>query len=248
MRLLMKALPALLLTAALPSSGWADMTAEEREDFREEVRDYLLEHPEILTEMVGILETRKADAAETTDRQLVADHRDALFADGFSYVGGAPDGDVTVVEFLDYQCGYCRRAHPELAELLETDGNIRFIVKELPILGPGSELAARAAVATLIAEGPEAYARLNDTLLRSEGPINDASLDRTLKSVGLDPAKVRAGMEDPEVARRLAETRALAAALDIQGTPAFVFEDRMLRGAAPTAAMEALIAEARAGG
>lgn len=248
MRRLLQALPALLLTAALPSSGWADMTAEEREEFREEVRAYLLENPEVLTEMVGILETRQADATETLDRERVAAQGEALFEDGFSYVGGAADGDVTVVEFLDYQCGYCRKAHPEFTELLEDDGNIRWIVKELPILGPGSVLAARAAIATLIAEGPEAYARLNDALLRGEGPINDASLDAALREADLDPAAVRAGMEDPEVTRRLEATRALAAELDIQGTPAFVFEDRMLRGFAPVAAMEALVAEARAGG
>lgn len=247
MRRLLQALPALLLTAALPSSGWADMTAEEREEFREEVRAYLLENPEVLTEMVGILETRQADATETLDRERVAAQGEALFEDGFSYVGGAADGDVTVVEFLDYQCGYCRKAHPEFTELLEDDGNIRWIVKELPILGPGSVLAARAAIATLIAEGPEAYARLNDTLLRGEGPINDASLDAALREADLDPAAVRAGMEDPEVTRRLEATRALAAELDIQGTPAFVFEDRMLRGFAPVAAMEALVAQARAG-
>jgi protein-disulfide isomerase len=247
MRRLLHALPALLLTAALPSSGWADMTAEDREEFREEVRAYLLENPEILTEMVSILETRQADAAETLDGDRIAAQASALFEDGFSFVGGAAEGDVTVVEFLDYQCGYCRKAHPEFTELLESDGNIRWIVKELPILGPGSVLAARAAIATLIGQGPEAYARLNDTLLRSEGPINDASLDAALREAGLDPAAVRAGMEDPEVTRRLEATRALAAELEIQGTPAFVFGDRMLRGFAPVAAMEALVAEARAG-
>lgn len=248
MRRLLQALPALLLTATLPGSGWADMTAEEREEFRDEVRAYLLENPEILTQMVGILETRQADAAEALDRDRVAARTSDLFEDGFSWVGGAPDGDVTVVEFLDYQCGYCRKAHPEFVELLESDGRIRWIVKELPVLGPGSELAARAAIATLIAEGPEAYGRLNDTLLRGEGPINDASLDAALREAGLDPALVRAGMGDPEVTRRLDATRALAMYLEIQGTPAFVFEDRMLRGYAPAAAMEALVTRARTGG
>lgn len=246
MRKLLQVLPALLLTAALPGSGWADMTAEEREEFRDEVRAYLLENPEILTEMVGILETRQADAAEATDKKLLAEHRTALYDDGFSWEGGPAEADVTVVEFLDYQCGYCRRAHPDFVDMIEKDGRIRVIVKELPILGPGSELAARAAIATLISQGPDAYARLNDTLLRAEGPVTDASLDAALRASGLDPAGVRAGMADPEVTRRIDATRELATQLQIQGTPAFVFGDRMLRGYAPVPAMQGLIAEARA--
>lgn len=246
MRRLLQILPALLLTAALPGSGWADMTAEEREEFRDEVRAYLLENPEILTEMVGVLETRQADAAEATDEKLVAEHRAALYDDGFSWADGPAEADVTVVEFLDYQCGYCRRAHPEFVDMIEQDGRIRVIVKELPILGPGSELAARAAISTLISQGPDAYARLNDTLLRAEGPVTDASLDAALRSAGVDPAAVRAGMDDAEVTRRIDATRQLAAGLEIQGTPAFVFGDRMLRGYAPVPAMQALVAEARA--
>lgn len=246
MRRLLGVLPVLLLTAALPSSGWAEMTAEEREEFRDELRSYLLENPEILTEMVGILESRQTDAAEVQDRQKIAEHRQALFEDGFSYAGGPAGADVTVIAFVDYQCGFCRRAHPEFTELLEQDGRIRLIVKELPILGPGSELAARAAISTLIAEGPDAYARLNDTLLRAQGPVTDASLDAALAAAGLDAAAIRAGMDASEVTRRIDATRALAGALEIQGTPAFVFGDRMLRGYAPMPAMQALVAEARA--
>lgn len=248
MRRVLRVLPALLLTAALPGSGWAEMSADEREEFRDEVRAYLLENPEILSEMIGILESRQADAAEALDKQKIAEHRTALFDDGFSYAGGPPEADLTVVEFLDYQCGFCRRAHPELVELLERDGRIRFVVKELPVLGPGSELAARAAIATLIAEGPEAYARLNHALLTAEGPITDASLDAGLRAAGVDPATIRAGMNDAEVTRRIDATRELAMALQIQGTPAFVFGDRMQRGYAPVPVMEALAAEARAGG
>jgi protein-disulfide isomerase len=239
-------LPALMLTALLPGSGWAEMTTEEREEFRAEVRAYLVENPEVLEEMIAVLEERKRVEAVETDRELVAAHGARIAEDGFSYVGGNPDGDVTLVAFMDYQCGYCRRAHPELAELIEGDSGVRWVVKELPILGPGSELAARAAVATLIVEGPETYAALHDGLLRLEGPINDASLDATLAAAGADPAAVRAAMEDPEVTRRLLETRALAQDLGIDGTPSFVIGDRMLRGYVPGEAMRAMVAELRA--
>lgn len=239
-------IPALLLTAALPGSGWAEMTAGEREEFRAEVRAYLLENPEVLNEMVALIESRQREAEAAGDVGRLAASSQAVFDDGFSFVGGNPEGDVTVVAFLDYQCGYCRRAHPDVAELVASDGGVRLIVKEFPILGPASEQAARAAISTLISAGPEAYAALNDRLLRLEGQLTDARIDATLAEVGVDPAAVRAGMDDPEVTRRIEATRALAQTLEIQGTPSFVFEDRMLRGYAPLAAMQALLAEVRA--
>jgi protein-disulfide isomerase len=245
MRLL---LTLLTLIAALPAAAQQapEMSDGEREALHREIREYLLANPEILTEMVAILEQRQAVAAAEQDRELVAAHHEAIFADGFSFVGGNPDGDVTVVEFLDYQCGYCRRAHPEVAELIASDGNIRWIVKELPILGPGSELAARAAVATLLAAGPEGYAALNDRLMRLEGPVDDAALDAALADAGLDPAAIRARMADPEVERRIAATRELAARLAISGTPTFVFDNRMVRGYLPLAEMRGLVEELRA--
>jgi protein-disulfide isomerase len=239
-------LPALLLTALLPNSGWAEMTSEEREEFRTEVREYLLENPELLEEMLAVLEERRRAEAVESDRILVAAHGARIAEDGFSYVGGNPEGDVTLVAFMDYQCGYCRRAHPELAELIAGDGGVRWVVKELPILGPGSELAARAAVATLIIEGEEVYAALHDGLLRLEGPINEASLHAALTAAGADPEAVRAAMDDPEVTRRLVETRALAEDLGIDGTPSFVIGERMLRGYVPGDAMRAMVAELRA--
>lgn len=236
-------LAALALLAALPAAAQAPMSEAERAALHAEIRGYLLEHPEILTEMIAILEARQQTVQAEQDQELVGQHAAAIFDDGFSYVGGNPEGSFTVVEFLDYQCGFCRRAHPEVMELIATDGDIRWIVKELPILGPGSELAARAAIATLIAEGPERYAALNDRLMRLQGQIDDATLDRTLVEAGLDPAAIRAAMQDAEVTRRIDETHALARALGISGTPSFVFENRMVRGYAPLAQMRALVDE-----
>jgi protein-disulfide isomerase len=240
-------LPALLLLATLPTGpGRAEMTAAEREAFRAEVRAYLLEHPEILSEMVAVIEERQRAATAALDDERIAAQAATIFDDGFSFVGGNPDGDVTVVEFIDYQCGFCRRAHPDVAALIAADGGIRWIVKELPILGPASEHAARAAVATLIAAGPEAYARVSDGLLRLEGPVTEAAVEAVVAAAGVDPAAVRAGLDDPEVTRRLDATRALAVELGIEGTPSFVLGARMLRGYAPVEAMRALVAEARA--
>lgn len=248
MPILRHALPALLLTAALPGSGWAEMTSDERAEFRAEVRAYLLDNPEILTEMVGILEARETDAAGSRDTRLIAENSAAIFDDGFSFVAGNPEGDVTVVAFFDYQCGFCKRAHPEVVDLLASDGNIRLIIKEFPILGPGSELAARAAISTLMNAGPEAYLALNDRLLRAKGQITEEIVGAAIEAVGADRAAVMAGMNDPEVTRRIEATRALAQALAIEGTPTFVFGDRMLRGFAPIDTMRGMVADVRAAG
>jgi protein-disulfide isomerase len=157
-KLLAGSLAVAALLAAAPT--WAEMrpgavSETERAALHEEIRAYLLENPEILSEMIALLEQQREEETSADARDLVADNTDAIFDDGFSFVGGNPDGAITVVEFLDYQCTFCRRAHPDLQELLGADGDIRWIVKELPILGPGSELASRAAIAVLISEGPE---------------------------------------------------------------------------------------------
>jgi protein-disulfide isomerase len=237
---------ALAMCLAAPPAAAFD--EGERAAIREEIRAYLLENPEILREMIGLLEAQEAGAQADADRAAITANDERIFDDGFSFVGGNPEGDTTLVEFIDYQCGFCRRAHPEVQALVDGDGDLRLVTKELPILGPGSELAARAAVATLIAEGSEAYARLNNALLSLEGPVTDASLDAALRDAGLEAAAIRAGMEDDEVTRRLAETRALAQSLGISGTPTFVIGDRLVRGYLPLADMEALIEAARRDG
>ncbi len=243
-------LPGLLLGALLcaaPLTGHAEMSPPERETFRAEVRAYLLENPQILSEMILLLEERQKAATVAADAELISRNADRIFDDGYSFVGGNPAGGLTIVEFLDYQCGYCRQAHPEIVDLVSSDGDIRWIVKELPILGPASEIAARAAIATLIVDGPETYAALSAALMRLDGPVTDASLDATLTDVGADPAAIRAAMTGPEVTRRIDATRTLARDLGIQGTPSFVMGDRMLRGYLPLAAMRDFAATVRAG-
>lgn len=224
------------------------LVAADREVLHAEIRAYLLENPQILREMIALLEAESQAQTETDDQALVAQNADAIFDDGFSYVGGNPEGGFTVVEFLDYQCGYCHRAHPEVMELLAQDDDIRWIVKELPILGPGSTLAARAATATLMTEGPETYGRLIEVLMGGQGQIDDAVIDEALTEVGADPATIRTAMEDPEVDRRLAETRALAETLQISGTPTFILDDLMVRGYVPLAQMQGVIEQLRAEG
>jgi protein-disulfide isomerase len=157
----MAALMALSTAAIADSDGFdlQSMTPDQREAFGEAVRDYLMENPQVIMEAVAVLEQRESQQQAEADVALVNSNAEALFDDGFSWVGGNPDGDVTIVEFIDYRCGYCRRAHPEVEELVASDGNIRLIVKEFPILGEASLVSSRFAVATHLVAGDEAYSK-----------------------------------------------------------------------------------------
>lgn len=235
---------------ALPA-GALDLTTmndAERQAFRAEIRAYLLENPEVIMEAVAVLEQRQAEAQVADDTTLIAANEAAIFDDEHSWVGGNPEGDITLVEFMDYRCGYCRRAAPEVAELLESDGNIRFIVKEFPILGEQSELSARFAIATLQHSGANAYEAIHDALMAFNGEVDEAALRRLGTSLGLETEAIMAAMDSAEVSRVIAENHALARELGISGTPSFVLEDRMLRGYLPLEAMRDLAAEVRAEG
>lgn len=232
---------------ALPAMALdlSKMTDEERSIFREEVRAYLMDNPEVIMEAVAVLEERQQQAQAQADLSLVSDNADAIFDDGYSYVGGNPEGDITLVEFLDYRCGFCKRAHGEVAKLLETDGNIRLIVKEFPILGEQSLLASRFAVATKQIAGPEAYKGLADALMTLDGDINLRNLRRLANTFGLDADAIESRMDSPEVTQEIADTRELARRLNITGTPTFVLQDELLRGYLPYDQMQALVDEKR---
>ncbi len=240
-------LAATLALTALPAAAFdiGSMTDLERQAFRDEIRAYLLDNPEVLMEAIGVLEERQAQAQAQGDVDLVNAHRDALFNDGYSFVGGNPEGDITIVEFMDYRCGYCKKAFPEVESLIEADGNIRFIVKEFPILGEQSEYAARFAIATLQQVGDEAYKSVHDALMELRGEINEAAVVALAADAGFEAAPVLAAMGSDEVSAVIAENHALAQAMQITGTPTFVLEDQMLRGYVPLQAMMGMVSEAR---
>ncbi|RKF15153.1 DsbA family protein [Roseovarius spongiae] len=223
----------------------AQMTDAEREAFRAEVRAYLFDNPEVIYEAVAVLEQRQAELQAANDVDLVAENADALFNDGHSFVGGNPEGDITIVEFFDYRCGYCHKAFPEVNELVESDGNIRFIVKELPILGDSSVLASRFAIATQQVAGDEAYKQVHDALMTMKGDVSDVTLRRLGESFGLDTDAIMAHMDSDDVTAVIDANRALAARLDISGTPSFVMGDQMIRGYVPLEGMQQIVAEER---
>lgn len=236
-----------LMITALPATALdlKSMTPDEHTAFGAAVREYLLENPDVIMEAVAVLEDRQAREQEQADRDLVMQYQDDLFEDGFSFVGGNPDGDITLVEFLDYRCGFCRRAHPEVAQLLEADGNIRLIVKEFPILGDQSMLASRFAIATRQVAGSDAYKAMSDTLMDFTAEITMPALMRMASSYGLDTDAIEAQMNSPQVSAEIQATRDLAQRLQITGTPTFVLQDELLRGFLPFDQMRQIVDDKR---
>lgn len=237
----------LTLSLAMPLQALDlnQMTNEERAIFREEVRAYLMEQPEIIIEAVNQLEARQQEQAAQADLALVSDNQEALFDDGYSFVGGNPDGDITLVEFLDYKCHYCRKAHEEVAKMLETDGNIRLVVKEFPILGEQSFLASQFAIAVKQIAGGEVYKAMNDSLMTFPGEFSMPTLTRLAQTYGLDMAEIEVRMNSPEVAAEIQKTRELAQQMRITGTPTFILQDEMLRGYLPFDQMMLIVNDKR---
>ncbi|HKK97723.1 MAG TPA: DsbA family protein [Marivita sp.] len=225
-----------------------NMTDAQRDAFGAQVRAYLLENPQVIMEAVQVLEARQAEEQAQSDVDLVFANADEIFNDGYSWVGGNPDGDVTIVEFFDYRCGFCRRAHPEVQALLEADGNIRYVAKELPILGENSVASARFALAVREVAGDEAYKEAGDALIALNADMEEPVMRRLADTLGLDADAVIAAMDSEAVSDQLSQTRALAQTLQINGTPSFVMGDQMIRGYLPLEAMQEVIAEERSEG
>lgn len=242
-------LPALglALSLALPAQALdlKNLSDEDRVLLGAEIRAYLLENPEVIFEAAEIYEQRKQAAQATADLALVASNAEEIFSDGYSWVGGNPEGDITLVEFLDYRCGYCRRAHDEVAKLLEFDGNIRMIVKEFPILGEQSVLASRFAVATKQVAGDDAYKAVSDALMTLSADVTPRSLRRIAETLQLDYDAIAARMDDESITEEIRRTRDLALKLNISGTPTFVLQDELLRGYLPFDQLQAIIDEKR---
>lgn len=207
------------------------------------VRDYLLEHPEVLIEAIRAYDARQKLAAQEQQRQAVADNQDSLAEDPDSPVLGNPEGDVLIVEFFDYRCPYCKRVAENLRETVLKDGNIRLVMKEFPILGQDSVYAARAALAS---EKQGKYEAFHFALMEAKGELNEASVLAVAESIGLDLEQLQRDMLSRDVETALRKTFDLAEALDIGGTPAFVIGDEIYPGALSIEALREAVAENRA--
>ncbi|MDQ2065380.1 DsbA family protein [Xinfangfangia sp. CPCC 101601] len=239
------ALLAALTTSTAYAGGLGEMTDAERSAFREEVKAYLMEHPEVIVEAMTELQAREELASADRDVQMLAANQDAIFNSPGDWVGGNPDGDITVVEFMDYRCGYCRKAYQEVEDLVSADGNIRFVLKEFPILGEESLYSAQFALAVRALYGDDAYKAAHDALVTLRGPSTPETLGRLATDLGHDPAAVTEKMSSPEVEAVIMSNHALANALEINGTPTFVINGTMLRGYVPLDGMRQIVAGER---
>ena len=221
------------------------MTATERAAFGEAVRSYLLENPEVIFEAIQILEERRALAETSAEREVLETFAEAIYNDGYSHVGGNPDGDVTIVEFVDYRCGFCKRAHPDMAELLDRDPNVRLITKDFPILGPDSVRAGKMALAAMAVD-PSKFKALNDALMGHEGSLTEQVAYRIAGESGYDIAALKEKAASAEIDDRLNQNYELARALNLQGTPAFIVGSQVIRGYLPVEDMLAAVESARA--
>lgn len=232
---------ALLAASPVLADGLTDMTDAERAAFREEVKAYLLENPDVIIEAMTVMQEREDAAAAERDIQMLADNKAAIYENGNDWVGGNPQGDITLVEFMDYRCGYCRKAYEEIEELVKSDGNIRFVMKEFPILGEQSLLSSQFAIAVKMLYGEEAYKSAHDALITLRGDATPETLATLAAQLGHDPAAVEAKMAEPDVMDIIKANHALATTMEINGTPTFVVDQTMVRGYVPLDGMRQIV-------
>ena len=220
----------------------AQIAGKDKRAIEEIVRQYILDNPEIVAEAITRLRKRERIARERSQLEARTKHAAQIYNNPQTPERGAPNGDVTVVEFFDYQCGYCKRVFPTFMKVIESDKKIRVLWKELPILGPVSRFAARASMAS---EKQGKYFEYHVALMELRGRLTEKKVMETARSVGLDIKKLVKDMADPAIEVYLDQTLELAQALGINGTPAFLFGDQLVPGAIDENRMRALIAAAR---
>jgi protein-disulfide isomerase len=211
-------------------------------DFERQARAYLLGNPDVIIEAVNGLQERQKTAEANELTAIIAARGEEIFNDPTSPVGGNPQGDATLVEFFDYNCPYCRKAAPMLEDLAKSDDGLRLVFKEFPILGPDSNFAAHAALAS---RNQGKYWEFHNAMMAYDGAITQSSTLEVAAQVGLDIERLKKDMDDPSISEAISRNTALAEALRISGTPGFVVGKEILRGLADPDTMKRLIAEAR---
>lgn len=233
---------ALLLPQAASAGEFTD---KQREEIGAIVREYLLQHPDVLMEVSQELERRQQLAEEEQRKVALTANAAEIFRSEGDFVAGNPDGDVTMVEFFDYNCPWCKKSMPVLKSLLESDKGLKLVLKEFPILGEGSEYAARAALASR-AQGK--YWEFHTALYEHEGKIDENAVDQIARSLGLDIAKLKADMASPKITDVVSHNRQIAQTLGISGTPAFVVDTKVIPGYLPHDGLLAAVKEVRDAG
>jgi protein-disulfide isomerase len=231
-------------TGPAAAAGTKDeLSPAQRTEIQKLIRDTLIKHPEIIVQAVQELRRRQKAAKAAALRAELKAKRKELIANPADPVVGNPKGNVTIVEFFDYNCPYCRRVKAELDSVVAKDGNIRVVYKEFPILGPGSEFASRAALASM-RQGK--YKQFHNAMFAFKGRLGGPQVMAIAKAVGLNIEQLKTDMKDPAITAQIKKNHALAQALRITGTPAFVIGDALVPGAVPAAEITEHVSAARA--
>lgn len=248
LRLLASAFFALaLFGAAVPASadGFSD---SQRADIEKIIKNYLVSHPEVLEEAMAELSKRQAAAETQKHEASIAQNADAIFNSPRQVVLGNKDGDVTFVEFFDYNCGYCKRAMGDMLELMKNDPKLKVVLKEFPVLSQGSVEAAQVAVAVRMQDpSGKKYLDFHQRLLNGRGAADKARAIQAAKEAGLDTARIEKDISSPEVRATIEENFKLAEAMGMNGTPSYVIGKQIVIGAVGVEALREKIGIARCG-
>ena len=247
-RLIAAVCAALLIPAAPQIVRADDFSASQRTAIESIVHEYLIAHPEVLQEAMNELERRQSAAEAEKHKVAVKDNALKLFSSPHQVVLGNPDGNVTFVEFFDYNCGYCRGAMNDMLTLMRDDAKLKVVLKEFPVLGPGSLEAAQVAVAVRMQDTTgKKYLDFHTKLLGGRGQADKARALGVAKEVGLDMNRLEKDMTSPEVNETLQETFKLAEALGLNGTPSYVIGSDVVVGAIGLAGLQGKVSTARCG-
>jgi protein-disulfide isomerase len=232
--------PAAQTPAATPAPAEQSFSTDQRQEIERIVKSYLVAHPEVLQEAMDALDKQQKQADAAKARETIKKENATLFDSPHQVVLGNPRGNKTVVEFFDYNCAFCKRALPDMLTLLKTDPNLKFVLKEFPVLGPGSVEAAHVAVAARMQDPTgKKYIEFHQKLLGGRGPADKARALAIAKEVGFDMTRLEKDMNSEEVKTTIDEDMKLADALGVSGTPTYVVGDQVVVGAVGLDELEA---------
>jgi len=247
-RPLAAALLALALVAAPGVASAQKFSDEQRKEIESIIKDYLVSHPEVLEEASDELSKRQATAAAEKHQAAIKDNAEAIFNSPRNVTIGNKNGDVTFVEFFDYNCGYCKRAMTDMLELLKDDSKLKVVLKEFPVLGPGSVEAAQVAIAVRMQDpGGKKYLDFHQKLMGGRGQADKARAIAAAKDAGLDMARLEKDMASPEVRATIEENFKLAESMGMNGTPSYVIGKQVVVGAVGLETLRQKVAIARCG-
>jgi protein-disulfide isomerase len=245
-RFIAPALVALALCGAPLAASAQSFSDSQRGEIEAIIKSYLIAHPEVLEDANNELNKRKAEAEAKKHEETIAENAETIYNSPRGITLGNKDGDVTFVEFFDYNCGYCKRAMADMLDLLKNDPKLKVVLKEFPVLSEGSVEAAKVAIAVRM-QDPNKYLEFHQKLLGGRGPADKARAIAAAKEAGLDVARIEKDLASPEIKATINENMKLAEDMDMNGTPSYVIGKQIVIGAVGLDGLKEKIGIARCG-